>query len=132
MLIELKDGDTVIIYGDVTFVTSDYYKNMTDALGRGLKDVKFFMASAPHESIVVYRSSPSPIPVDEHDGWFAWESAPQDGQFVDVWAIGYGRITDCFYRHEEWLTDNGDRELLNRFDEGTKLYWRYPPKGPKA
>lgn len=134
MLIELKDGDTVII-GAVDIKNNvGYYTDMCNSLGRGVENVHFYYAPAEFHSVTVYRASPSKdvTPAEEHDGWNPWFTAPRDGQYIDVWADGYGRITDVFHRNDEWLSDMGDRRLLDRFDEGTKLYWRFKPKGPKA
>ena len=134
MLIELKDGDTVIIYGNMDHLAAQsYYQNMTDALGRGLKEVKFFMASAPQDSIVVYRASNPPAPVEESDGWFTWDSAPRDGQEIDVWIEPRGRVPEVRYSetHRFYFFDEGEKGSLHDID-GKPTHWRYPPKGPKA
>lgn len=134
MLIELKDGDTVIIYGDMSHsAAQEYYTNMTDALGRGLKDVKFFMGSAPQDSIVVYRASTPPAPVED-DGWFTWESAPRDGQEIDVWmSNSCGRIPTVYFEHGDFFFyDDGEKVSLIERRGGPPTHWRYPPKGPRA
>lgn len=136
MLIELKDGDTVIIYGNADYFTKDYYNNMAEAMMRGLKDVKVFMASAPHDSIVVYRASPS-APVEEHDGWFAWDSAPRDGQLIDAWVMhseqGNRRIPCVsFIDHDFFVHSSKDYSFREISEFGNPTHWRYPPKGPKA
>lgn len=131
MLIELKDGDTVIIYGKMDWEAQDYYGKMSEALTRGLKDVKIFMASAPQDSIVVYRASTPPAPVEESDGWFTWESAPRDGQEIDVWIEPRGRVPEVFFTDDCFqFFDDGEKCSINRI--GTPSHWRYPPKGPKA
>jgi len=130
-LIELKDGDTIIIYGNADYMTKDYYSNMAEAMTRGLKDVKVFMASAAQDSIVVYRASPSAT-VEEHDGWHPWETAPRDGQEIDVWIEPRGRVPEVYFEHDGFFYyDEGDKtSLTGRF--GTPSHWRYPPQGPKA
>ncbi|QIW87623.1 hypothetical protein Ab1vBOLIVR4_gp106 [Agrobacterium phage OLIVR4] len=132
MLIELKDGDTIVIYGDVSLGASDHYKNMAESMTRGLKDTKVFMAKSAQDSIVVYRSVPSADPAEEHDGWFPMHTAPRDGQVIDVWAVDnrdVGSIVHGVMFYEEVFRFAGGIPVGER---GTPTHWRYPVKGPKA
>lgn len=133
MLIELKDGDTIIISRLKNVDDDTFYDKMCESLARGLKDVNFFTYEAAEQSISVYRALPAPAPVEEHDGWFTWDSAPQDGQEIDVWIPGgRGRVPEVYFEHGAFFYyDEGDKcDLITRF--GNPSHWRYPPKGPQA
>lgn len=137
MLIELKDGDTVIISRLRAVSDDTFYDKMCESLGRGLKDVKFFTYEGKEHSISVYRASPTPEPVEEPDGWFTWESAPRDGQLIDAWVMhsenGNRRIPGVsFIDYDFFVHSSKDYSFREISEFGTPSHWRYPPKGPKA
>ena len=75
-------------------------------------------------------------PTREQSGWMPIESAPRDGTRVDLWAEGYGRKPDMYWRlverhkTEGWTDDWYGRGAL--FGEGQFTHWQPLPPPPTA
>lgn len=132
MLIELKDGDTIVVNvprGADQLHLVEHFERMAPPNG----GIKVLLIESDHGfRIEVYRPPvAAPAPVEESDGWFAWESAPRDGQEIDVWIEPRGRVPEVFFTNDCFqFFDDGEKCSINRI--GTPTHWRYPPKGPKA
>ncbi|QBQ72141.1 hypothetical protein Milano_119 [Agrobacterium phage Milano] len=139
MLIELKDGDTVIIGAVDIEKNRQFYTDICDSLGRGLSNAHFYYAPAEYHSVTVYRpsSTKDAPPVEKHDGWHSFESAPMDGQIFDAWVTdgerGNRRIPCVSFIKGVYQVHSAMAyEFRPIGDYGTPTHWRYPPQGPKA
>lgn len=134
MLIELKDGDTVFVYNPSSGESenTNILCHHLERMAPKESNVRVVIIDGFPFKIEVYRPPTPPEPVDEHDGWFAWDSAPRDGQEIDVWIEPRGRVPEVYFEHGGFFYyDEGEKcALIDRL--GTPTHWRYPPKGPKA
>jgi hypothetical protein len=132
MLIELKDGDTIVVYTPRGADNKDLIEHLKRMAPDG-NNVKVLIIESDHAfRMDVYRPPVAPAPVEEHDGWHPWETAPRDGQEIDVWIEPRGRVPEVYFEHDGFFYyDEGEKtSLTGRF--GTPSHWRYPPQGPKA
>lgn len=73
--------------------------------------------------------------------WQPIETAPKNGEYVDLWAGYLGRVTDCRFnkdrqrwerwaRWEHWWIDEFESLAWVRID-ATPSHWMPPPKPPE-
>jgi hypothetical protein len=133
MLIELKDGDTIVVNVPRGADNKDLIEHLKRMAPDG-NNVKVLIVESDHTfGMDVYRPPVAPAPIEEHDDWHPWETAPRDGQEIDVWIPGgRGRVPEVYFEHGVFFYhDEGEKcDLVTRF--GTPSHWRYPPKGPQA
>lgn len=130
MLIELKDGDTVIV--TVPDDNGNWVEMCEKAFGSG---TPVHLVYGFPFSVTVYRPpvvSKDAEPAEEHDGWHPMHTAPRDGQAFDVWVVD-----SPFDGHQicgVFFVDGLFRVLGGKpiGSHGTPTHWRYPVKGPKA